>query len=121
MVPYRSGIDIGLRRHRDDGMRTTVTLESQRLLFVVDQDVVDIGGLADQGAGFGVGPALFEEVISDAVPEALGLADIDNLVIGVLVEVHPGRVRQVAGLVLQGFQVVREGHILSSLYLSAWD
>ena len=38
-----------------------VVFERQRLFFVVDQDVVDVAGFGDQGAGFDVGQLVFEE------------------------------------------------------------
>ena len=43
-----------------------------------------------QGAGFGVGLGGFEEVGADTGAEVLGLADVDDLTVGVFVEVDAG-------------------------------
>jgi hypothetical protein len=59
-------------------------------VLVGDGDVVDVDGLAHQGAGLGVGLVGLEEVGADAGAQVLGLADVDDLALGVLVEVAAG-------------------------------
>jgi hypothetical protein len=72
-----------------------VILECQSL-FVVGYDyVVDVDRFADQRAGFGVLPAAFVEIGRDTGAEVLGLADVDDLAFGVLVEVDAGEVGMV--------------------------
>ena len=67
-----------------------VVFEGQRFVLVGDEDVVDVDGLAHQRAGLGVGLRGFKQVGADARAEVLGLADVDDLALGVLVEVHAG-------------------------------
>ena len=68
-----------------------VVLERQRFLVVVDDDVVDVDGLAHERAGLGVGQGFVREIVTDAGAQILGLADINDLAFGVLVQVHAGR------------------------------
>ena len=65
-----------------------VVFERQRFVLVGDQDVVDVDGLAHERAGLGVGLRGFEQIGADAGAKVLGLADVDDLALGVLVEVH---------------------------------
>ena len=67
-----------------------VVFESQGLVLVGDEDVVEVDGLAHQRAGFGVGLRGFKQVGADARAQVVGLADVDDLALGVLVEVHAG-------------------------------
>ncbi len=71
-----------------------VVLERQRFLVVVDDDVVDVDRFAHERAGLGVGQGFVGEIITDARTQILGLADINHLAFGVLVEVHAGRGRK---------------------------
>ena len=75
-----------------------VVLEGQRFLLVVDQDVVDVARLGDQGAGLGVRQALVGEVAAHAGAQVLGLAHVDHRASVVLVEVDAGRERATARL-----------------------
>ena len=59
-------------------------------LLVVDDDVIDVAGFADQGAGFGVGQTFFGEVIAHTGAEKFGFADVYDLGVGILVEIHAG-------------------------------
>jgi len=61
--------------------------EGEGLLFVVDDDVVEVAGLCDEGASFGVGEGVLGEVVADAGAEDFGLADVEDLSVGVLVEI----------------------------------
>ncbi len=67
-----------------------VVFEGQSLAFVVDEDVVQIDGLAHQGTCLGVRLRGFEQVRTDAGAEVLRLADVDDLAVCVLVEIDPG-------------------------------
>jgi hypothetical protein len=73
--------------------------EGEGFLFVVDDDVVEVAGLGDEGAGFGVGEGVLGEVVADAGAEDFGLADVEDLAVGVLVEVDPGEERQLRDFV----------------------
>jgi hypothetical protein len=68
-----------------------VILQRQRFFVVRNYYVVDVDGLADQGAGLGVFPAAFVEIRRDPGAEILGLAYVDDLAFGVFVEVDAGR------------------------------
>ena len=67
-----------------------VVFKGQRLVLVGDQDVVEIDGLAHQRAGFGVGLRGFKQIGPHAGAQVLGLADVDDLALGVFVEVNAG-------------------------------
>ena len=62
-----------------------VVFQGKGFVLVVDEDVVDVDGVAHEGAGFGVGLGGFEEVGADAGAEVFGLADVDDLAVGVLI------------------------------------
>ena len=59
-------------------------------MFVGDQNVVDVDGLAHERAGLGVRLGGLQKVRTDARAEVFGLADIDDLALGVFIEVHAG-------------------------------
>ena len=65
-----------------------VVFEGEGFVLVGDEDVVDVDGLAHEGAGFGVCLGGLKQVGADAGAEVLGLPDVDDLAFGVLVEVH---------------------------------
>ena len=67
-----------------------VVFKGEGFALVVDGDVVDVDGLAHEGAGFGIALRGFEEVGADAGAEVFGLADVDDLALGVFVEVAAG-------------------------------
>ena len=67
-----------------------VVFKRQRFVLVGDEDVVEVDGLAHERAGFGVGLRGLEQVGADARAQVLGLADVDDLALGVLVEVDAG-------------------------------
>jgi hypothetical protein len=62
-----------------------VVLKRQRLFFVVDQDVIDVGRFGDERAGLGIGEPVVVEVAAHPQAQALGLADVDHPSAGVLV------------------------------------
>jgi hypothetical protein len=68
-----------------------VVFEGKGLVLVGDDDVIDVDGLAHERAGLGVGLRSFEEVRADARAQVFGLADVDDLALGVFVEVAAGR------------------------------
>ena len=65
-----------------------VVLESQCLFVVCDNDVVDIDGLADQRAGFGICDPSFMKIRGDPAAQVLGLTDIDDFAFRVLIQIH---------------------------------
>ena len=67
-----------------------IVFERQRLFVVGDDDVVDVDRLAHQRSGLGVFPAAFVEIAGHAAAQVLRLAHIDDLALGVLVEIHAG-------------------------------
>ena len=67
-----------------------MVLEGQRLFIIGDNDIVDVDGLADERAGFRVLPAALVEIGGDARAQVVGLAYVNHLAFGVLVEVHAG-------------------------------
>ena len=78
-----------------------VVFKGEGLVLVVDEDVVDVDSLAHERAGLGVGLGAFEQVGADAGAEVLGLADVDDFAVGVLVEVDPGLSREGADFFLE--------------------
>ena len=62
-----------------------VVFQRERFVLVVDEDVVDVDGIAHEGAGFGVGLGGFKEVGADPGAEVFGLADVDDLAVGVFI------------------------------------
>jgi len=67
-----------------------VVFKGQGLVLVGHQNVVQIDGLAHQRAGLGVGLRGFKKIRADARAQVLGLAHVDDLALGVLVEVNAG-------------------------------
>ena len=67
-----------------------IVFQSQRLVLVGDEDVIEVHGLAHERAGLGVGLAGGEQVAADARTKIPRLADVDHLTLGVLVEVNAG-------------------------------
>ena len=84
-------------------------LEDHRLELVGGDDVLKIADLPDQGVGLGVGGARFLEVGAHAVPQGGGLADVDDLGLGVLVEVDARPRRDLVDLLLEGHRPVLTG------------
>jgi len=62
-----------------------VVFQGEGFVLVVDEDVVDVDGIAHEGAGFGVGLVGFKEVGTDPGAEVFGLADVDDLARGVFI------------------------------------
>ncbi len=67
-----------------------VVFEREGFVLVGDEDVVEVDGLAHERAGFGVGLRGFKQIGADAGAKVLGLADVDDLALGVFVEVDAG-------------------------------
>ena len=65
-------------------------LERERLFVIGDDNVIDVDRLAHESAGFRVLPAAFVEIRRDARAQILGLADVNDFALGVLVEVDAG-------------------------------
>ena len=65
-----------------------VVFEGEGFALIGDEDVFEVDGLAHERAGLGVGGLVGgEEVAADAGTQVLGLADVDDFALGVLVEV----------------------------------
>ncbi len=73
-----------------------VIFECERFLIVGDDQVVDIHRFAHQRPGLRVLPAALMEIRTDPRAQVLRLADVDDLALGVLIEIHSGRGRQAA-------------------------
>ena len=71
-----------------------VIFERERLMFVGYGDVLDVDGLAHERAGLLIVALVrLQKIRSHPRPQVLGLADIDHLTLGVLVQVATGRGR----------------------------
>ena len=69
-----------------------VVFKRQRFAFVIDRDVVDVDRLAHQRAGLAIVDLVsLEEIRAHARAQVLGLADVDDLAFGILVEIAAGR------------------------------
>ncbi len=77
-----------------------VVLERERFLLVVDDDVIEIDGLAQQRPGLGVFAGAFQEIRTHSRAQVIRLADVDDLAIGILVEIHAGRSWQSANFLV---------------------
>ena len=67
-----------------------VVLQRQSLFVVGNNDVIDIDGLAHQSPGLGVLPSSLMKVAGNPAAEILGLPHVDDLTLGVLVQIHAG-------------------------------
>jgi len=67
-----------------------VVFKGESLFIVGDDNVVDIDGLADESAGLGVFPAAFMEIRAYARAEVFRLADVNDLALGIFVEIDAG-------------------------------
>ena len=67
-----------------------VVFQRQRLVLVVDQDVVDVDRVAHQRSGLGVGLGGFQQIGANPRAKILRLADVNHFSVGVLIEVHAG-------------------------------
>ena len=67
-----------------------VVFECERFVLVGDKDVVDVDGLAHEGARLGVGLGGLKKIGANARTEVLGLADVDDFSVGVLIEIDAG-------------------------------
>ncbi len=67
-----------------------IVFEGEGLVLVGDEDVFEIDGLAHQRAGFGVGLRGLEQIGAHARAQVVGLAHVDDLALGVFVEIHAG-------------------------------
>jgi hypothetical protein len=67
-----------------------IIFEREGFFFVVYYDVVDVGDFADERAGFGVLPAGFQEIGTDAAAEIESFADVNDGAGGVAEEIDAG-------------------------------
>jgi hypothetical protein len=67
-----------------------VVLKRQRLVLIVDQDVVDVDRLPHQRSGFGVRLRGLQQVRPYPRAQVLGLPDVNHLAVGILVQIHAG-------------------------------
>jgi len=87
-LPAEQGLERAAQRR--NGAGSADRFEREGLAFVVDENVLDVDGLAHERAGLCVGLRGFEEVRTDPGAEIFGFADIDDLALGVFVEVDAG-------------------------------
>ncbi len=87
-----------------------IVLEREGLMLVGHRDVIHVDRLAHQRAGLGVSLRRSQEVGAHAGAQVLGLADVDHLALGVLVEIAAGEGREGAD-----FREQIHGRCLSSL------
>ena len=78
-----------------------VIFERQRLMLIGNDDILNVHRLAHQRAGLCVGLRGLQQIRTHPRPQALGLADVDHLSLGVLVEVHAGLSGQSTNFFLQ--------------------
>ena len=78
-----------------------IVLERQRFLLVVDHDVVEIDGLAQQGPCLGVLGGAFQKVRPHPRAQVVRLAHVDDLALGVFVQIHAGRGRKSADFLVK--------------------
>src|SRR5262249_28948604 len=71
-----------------------VVLKRERLGFIVDRDPFDVDSLTHQRTGLGILLSCLEKIRSDPRFQALRLAHIDGLALGVLVQINAGEVWQ---------------------------
>ena len=90
-----------------------MVFERQRLFVIGDDDVIYVNGFADQSAGLGVRNPALVEIRTHPVAQALGLANVNHLTLGVLVEVHAWRGRDGADFLLK----IHRG---AYFYFSGW-
>ncbi len=65
-----------------------IVFKRESFVFVGDEDVVEIDGLAHERAGFCVGLRRFEQIGADPRAEILRLAHVDDFAVGILVEIN---------------------------------
>ena len=63
----------------------------ERLFVVGDDDVVHVHRFAQQRPRLRIANPAFMKIGTHPVPQAFGLADVNHVSLGVLVEVHAGR------------------------------
>jgi len=78
-----------------------VGLEHQGLELVVGHDVLEVADLAHERVGLGVARARLLEVGPHAAPQRRRLADVQDLLLGVPVEVDPRPVRHPGDLLVE--------------------
>src|SRR5256886_13027199 len=78
-----------------------VRLQHQRLELVVGHDVLEVGDLADQRVGLRVARPRLLEVGADAAPQRGRLADVDDLGLGVAIQVDARSVGKASELVVE--------------------
>ena len=70
-------------------------------MFVLDENVVDIHGLAHERARLGVGLSRVQEIRTHARAEIVGFADVENHPLGIAIEIHAGPLGKGAYFLLQ--------------------
>ena len=67
-----------------------IVFEGEGLVLVGDEDIFDVNRLAHERAGFRIGLRGFKQVRTNARAKVVGLAHVDDVAFGVLVEVDAG-------------------------------
>ncbi len=78
-----------------------MVLKRQCLFIISHDDVVHVDGFADERSGLGIGDPSLVEIRADPVAQALGLANVNDLALRVLVEIHAGGGGNSADFLLQ--------------------
>src|SRR5712691_68820 len=65
-----------------------VIFKRERLFVICNDDIVNVHRLADQGSSLGILHPAFMKVGANAAAKVLGLAHINNLALGVLVQIN---------------------------------
>ena len=85
-----------------------VVFEEDRLELVVGGDEVDPLDLVDEGHRLGVARAAADEVRLHAAAQVARLADVDDLVLGVLVQIDAGAVGELFEASFEAFEAIHE-------------
>jgi hypothetical protein len=77
-----------------------VGLEHEGLELVVGHDVLEVADLAHERVGLGISRPRLLEIRPDATPQGRGLADVQDLLFAVPIEVDPRPVRHPGDLLV---------------------
>lgn len=91
-----------------------IGFEHESLDLAVDDDEFEIGNMPDELARFWIEVSAGLEILSYAAAKVLGLADIDDLAVGIFVQINAGRFRDLFELFLKSHRL--EFSVLGSAY-----
>src|SRR5580692_6202036 len=67
-----------------------IIFKGERLFYVVDDNVIDVGNFTHQRAGLGVLYGLIEKIGTDTIPQRLSFSDVKHFLGSVLKKIHAG-------------------------------